>query len=112
MSEEIEKFKKPEKKTVRYFSDVNKTDAGDVEQINVNNKKKAIAFKGEVIQVQKREKFYAQSKWNNKRPENVRNPFNKRKKSLVKIEVDPYAKDRHSREYIGIKIDEKFRTNG
>lgn len=98
MSEEIEKFKKPEKKTVRYFSEINKIESENVEQIKVTNKKKALPFNGEIIQVGKKEKFYAKSKWNNKRPEHVRHGQNKRKKSLVKIEIDPYAKDRHSRE--------------
>ncbi|XP_031626620.1 WD repeat-containing protein 46 [Contarinia nasturtii] len=98
MNEEIEKLKTPVKKPVRYFSDVRKVESEDVEQIQVNNKKKATSFKGEVIQVREKEKFYAKSKWNNKRPENVKQyGQNKRKKSLVKIEVDPYAKDRHSR---------------
>lgn len=100
MSEEIEKLKKPEKKTVRYFSDVRKNESEDVEQIKVNNKKKAIPFKGEVIQVQEKAKYYAKSKWNNKRPENARFGHNKRKRSLVKLEVDAYAKDRHSRKYL------------
>lgn len=99
MSEEIEKLKKPEKKVVRYFSDVNRVNKDDVEQINVNNKKKAIPFKGEVIEVQNKAKFYAKSKWKNKRPENAKQGWNKRKKSLVKLEVDPYAMNRHSREY-------------
>lgn len=99
MSEEIEKLKKPEKKVVRYFSDVNKSESGDVEQIKVNNKKKAISFNGDVIRVQEKAKFYAKSKWDNKRPENAKNWQNKRKKGLVKIEVDPYAKERHSRKY-------------
>lgn len=99
MSEEIEKLKKPQpKKTVRYFGEVNKIESEDVEHIAVNNKKKAIPFKGEVIQVQESEKFYAK-KWHNKRPDNARDKFIKRKKKLVKIEVNPYAKDRHSREY-------------
>lgn len=98
MSEEIEKLQKPQKKkTVRYFGDVNKIESEDVEHIKVDNKKKPIPFKGEVIQVKEKAKFYAQSKWNNKRPENPRNQFKKPKKSLVKIHVDPYAKDRHSR---------------
>lgn len=99
MSEEIEKFKKPEKKPVRYFSDVKKDDSADVERIKVSNQKKAIPFKGDVIRVQEKEKFYAKSKWDNKRPENARHGQQKRKKSLVKLEVDPYAKDRHSRKY-------------
>lgn len=110
MSEVIEKLKKPEKKTVRYFSDVNKNDSGDVERINVNSKK-AATFEGEVIQVQQKAKFYAKSKWDNKRPENAKHGHNKRKKSLVKIEIDPYAKDRHSREYfnpIGFSINFHF----
>lgn len=101
MSEEIEQLKKSQKKpTVRYFDQVNKVDSDDVEHIKVNNNKKSIPFKGEVIQVQEKAKFYAKSKWNNKRPENVRNKFNKHKRSLVKLEVDPYAKDRHSRKSI------------
>lgn len=100
MSEEIEKLKKPQKKpTVRYFGEINKIESDDVEHIKVNNKKASIPFKGEVIQMQEKAKFYAKSKWNNKRPENPRNKFNKRKKNLVKIEVDPYARDRHSRKY-------------
>lgn len=99
MSEEIEKFKKPQKKTVRYFGEVNKIESGDVEHIKVNSKQKSIGFKGEVIQVQQKEKFFAKSKYKNKRPENVRNTFKKPKKQLVKIEVDPYARDRHSRKY-------------
>lgn len=101
MSREIEKLKNPQKKpTVRYFGEINnKIESDDVEHIKVNNKTKPIPFKGEVIQVQEKAKFYAKSKWNNKRPENPRNKFNKRKKNLVKIEVDPYARDRHSRKY-------------
>lgn len=109
MSEEVEKLKKPVKKPVRYFSDVNKVKNEDVEQIPVNNKKKASLFKGEVIQVQEKAKFYAKSKWNNKRPENARHGPNKRKKSLVKIEVDPYAKERHSRKYLNISLRKKNR---
>lgn len=96
MSEEAEKLRKPQKKPVRYFSDVNKVDSGDVERIKVDNKKKAIAFKGEVIQVKEKAKFFPKSKWNNKRPDKVGNKFMKHKNS-VKIEVDPYAKDRHTR---------------
>lgn len=100
MSEEIEKLKKPTKMPiVRYFGETNKVDTGDVEHIKVNNKKKAIDFKGDVIQVREKAKYYAQSKWNNKRPENARNMMNKKKKPFVKLEVDPYAKERHSREY-------------
>lgn len=102
MSEEIEKLKKPSKKatTVRYFGQVNKIEKeDDVEHIKVDNKKKPIAFKGEVIEVQETAKFYAKSKWNNKRPGNARS---KHKKPLVKIEVDPYARDRHSRKFYSI----------
>lgn len=98
MSEEIERLQKPQKKaTIRYFGDTNKVDSGDAEHINVNNRNKAIPFKGEVIQVKERAKFYSQSKWNNKRPENVQNLMHKKKRTLVKLEVDPYAKERHSR---------------
>lgn len=100
MSEEIEKLKKTQKKPiVRYFGDGNKVDTEDAEHIQVNNKKKPIGFHGEVIQVDETAKFYAKSKFKNKRPENARNKFKKRKKDLVKIEVDPYAKDRHSRKF-------------
>lgn len=100
MSEEIEKLSKPQKKkTVRYFGEVNKIESEDVEHIKVDNKKKPNSFDGEVIQVQEKAKFYAKSKWNNKRPENPRK-FNKPKKGLVKIEVDPYARDRHTRKYL------------
>lgn len=98
MNEEIEKLKKPQKKaTVRYFSETNRIDSGDTEHINVNNKKKAVSFKGEVIQVQEKAKFYAKSKWKNKRPANPQNLMKKRRKDLVQIQIDPYAKDRHSR---------------
>lgn len=99
MSEEIEKLKKPQKKPiVRYFGDGNKLDSSeDAEHIKVNNKKEPIGFNGEVIQVEETAKFYAKSKFKNKKPENPRNKFIKRKKGLVKIEVDPYARDRHSR---------------
>lgn len=95
MSEEIEKFKKPQKKTVRYFGDVNKGD--DVEHIKVDTTKKAIPFKGDVIQVQEKAKFYGKSIWKNKRPE-PQNRF-KRNRKAIKVEVDPYAKQRHSREW-------------
>lgn len=98
MSEEIEKLKNPQKKaTVRYFSETNRVDSQDAEHIHVNNKKKAIPFKGEVIRVQEKAKFFAKSKWNNKRPDHPQNLMKKRKKGLVQIEVDPYAKERHSR---------------
>lgn len=100
MSEEIEKLKKPQKKAVvRYFGDGNKVASDDTEHIKVDNKKKPIGFHGEVIQVNETAKFYAKSKFKNKRPENARNKFKKRKKDLVKIEVDPYAKERHSRKF-------------
>lgn len=101
MSEEIEKLKKPQKKPiVRYFGDGNKIDSEDAEHIKVNNKKKPIGFHGEVIEVNETAKFYAKSKFKNKKPENARNKFNKhKKKPLVKIEVDPYARDRHSRKH-------------
>lgn len=94
MSEEIEKFKKPQKKPVRYFSDVNKVDEENVERIEVSNKKKANPFKGEVIQVQEKARFYGKSIWKNKRPDNFKP---KRNRKAIKVEVDPYAKDRHSR---------------
>lgn len=99
MSEEIGKLKKPQQKRIaRYFGDGNKLEsADDAEHIRINNKKKPIGFNGEVIQVEETAKFYAKSKFKNKRPENGRNKFMKRKKGLVKIEVDPYARDRHSR---------------
>lgn len=101
MSEEIEKLKKPQKKPiVRYFGDGNKVESEDAEHIKVNNKKNPIGFNGEVIQVAETAKFYAKSKFKNKKPENGRNKFIKRKKGLVKIEVDPYARDRHSRKCI------------
>lgn len=99
MSEEIEKFKKPQKRTVRYFGETNKVDSNDTEHINVNNQKKAIQFKGEVIQVQEKAKFYAKSKYANIRPEYPRHLIKKKKRSLVKLDVDPYAKERHSRKY-------------
>lgn len=98
MSEEIEKLKKPQKKpVVRYFGDGNQVKTEDAEHIKVNNKKRPIGFTGEVIQVEEKSKFYAKSKFKNKRPENARNRFHKHKKGLVQIKVDPYARDRHSR---------------
>lgn len=99
MSEEIEKLQKPQKKAVRYFGDVNRVKSEDVEHITVNTKKKSTSFDGEVIQVKEKAKFFAKSKWKNKRPENARNNFKRPKKPLVKLEVDPYARDRHSRKY-------------
>lgn len=100
MSEEIEKLQKPQKKPVRYFGDVKKFESTDVEHIPVNPKQKSNSFNGEVIKVQQKAKFFAKSKWQNQRPENVRNNFKKPKKQLVKLEVDPYARDRHSRKYL------------
>lgn len=98
MSEEIEKLKKPQKKPiVRYFGDGNKIKTEDAEHIKVNNKKKPIGFSGEVIQVDEQAKFYAKSKFHNKRPEHARKKFHKHKKGLVKLQVDPYARERHAR---------------
>lgn len=105
MSEEIEKLRKPEKKTtVRYFGDSNKVKSDDAEHISVSSKKKPIHFSGEVIQVQEKAKFFAKSKWDNRRPQNTQNLLRKRKKNLVQIEVDPYAKDRHSRKYFQLEF--------
>lgn len=99
MTEEIEKLRKPQKKPVRYFSDVNKVDPNDVEHIKVDNKKKSIGFKGEVIQVKEKVKYFPRSKWDNKRPAPGSNKFlkQKRNRKFVELKVDPYAKQRHSR---------------
>lgn len=96
MTEEIEKLKKPQKKPVRYFSDVQKFDESTVEHVEVNKKKKSNAFNGEVIQVQEKAKFYGKTIWKNKRPANGQNKFVRNRKP-IKVEVDPYAKQRHSR---------------
>lgn len=99
MSEEVEKLKKPTaKKPVRYFSDINKDGSTDVRQIKPNFSKKP-AFDGEVIQVDGREKFYGKSKWKNKRPGGNHNKFVKRNKKMVQLQIDPYARDRHTRKF-------------
>lgn len=100
MSEEIEKLKNPsKKKTVRYFSDVKKEEPTEVQHIQVNINKKAESFKGEVIQVDGRERFYGKTKWRNKRPEKINHKLLRRNKKMVQIKIDPYAYDRHSRKY-------------
>lgn len=100
MSEEIEKLKRPQKKPVRYFSEVNnKNDEDKIERIEVNTKKKGLPFKGDVIQVQEKAKFYGKTIWRNKRPEKGQNKF-KRNRKAIKVEVDPYAKQRHSRKLL------------
>lgn len=97
MTEEIEKLRKPQKKPVRYFSETNnKHDEDKIERIEVNTKKKGNPFKGDVIQVQEKAKFYGKTIWKNKRPEKGQNKF-KRNRKPIKVEIDPYAKQRHSR---------------
>lgn len=97
MSEQNGKVKKPQKKPVRYFGEVNnKNDDDKIERIEVNTKKKGLPFKGDVIQVQEKAKFYGKTIWRNKRPEKGQNKFKKNRKA-IKVEVDPYAKQRHSR---------------
>lgn len=82
MSEEIEKLKKPQKKPVRYFSEVNnKNDEDKIERIEVNTKKKGLPFKGDVIQVQEKAKFYGKTIWRNKRPEKGQKQIQKESKS-------------------------------
>lgn len=99
MADEIEKLKKPTKKPVaRYFSDTKQNDTEDVERIKVDSKKKAESFKGDVIKVQEKVKFFPQSKWNN-RSGNQKGKFQKNKNKNLQLKVDPYARERHSSKF-------------
>lgn len=94
MSDEIEKLKGPSKRPVRYFSD--RSAVTRTEHIKTDQSKKPVAFHGEVIHVKETEKFSTKLKYTNKRPDKP-NPFLKNKKRFVKLQIDPYALDRHRR---------------
>lgn len=100
MADEIEKLKKPTKKpVVRYFSDNKQGDTETVERIKVNSERKAEAFKGDVIRVKEKVRFVPKSKWNN-RSGDQRDRFQNNKRKNLQIKVDPYARERHSSEFL------------
>lgn len=105
MADEIEKLKKPAKKQiVRYFSDKKSDDSEPVERIKVNNKKQAQDFKGNVIRVREKAKFFIpkSGKWNSSAQQKQK--FQKNKKKKLELTIDPYAKERHSRKFSVLKV--------
>lgn len=102
MSEEVGSSAVPKKKPiVRYFSDAKRTDGAEgVERIKTDQSRKPHAFVGDVIAVKEKAKFFGKSKWQNRRPDVV-GQYQKGKRKMVQLKVDPYARERHSR---GAKI--------
>ena len=94
MSEEAGTKKTVTKRPVaRYFGAVNKDENKGVERIPVDAKKKPIAFKGDVIKVEEKAKYYAKAKWASKGKGANKNAKGRKN---IHQKVDPYALHKHS----------------
>lgn len=96
-SAETEEKKPAKPKPVaRYFGALkDEENSKDVQRIPVNIKKKAKSFEGDVIQVEAKAKRFDKTVWQNRK--GMKKHFKNRKP--VQLSVDPYALQRHSREY-------------
>lgn len=96
MSEATDSKKVFKKKPVaRYFGAGASVDHKDVQRIPVDIKKKTAPFKGDVIKVDEKAKFFFKSKYS-KQGKLKNSKFLKPKN--VKLKVDPYALQKHSSE--------------
>lgn len=96
MSEDSKKKIIP-KPAARYFGAVKKDEVADIQHIPVDIKKKSKSFKGDVIHVEEKAKYFARSKWSTK---GKLTKQKNQKKLNIKLTVDPYAIQRHSSKYI------------
>lgn len=100
MSEGIIVEKKPK---ARYFGQRNDDDSSPVERIKVDSSKKAKSFEGEVINVSETSKFFKKYHLRNGNKGQYGSKFDPEQKGKinrgrrVKIKIDPYALERHSR---------------
>lgn len=88
--------KQPVKKKpiARYFGGISKDDDKDVEHIPVDIKKKTKPFKGDVIRVDEKPKFFPKAKWSKEGKLHHIKKGNKPRE----VKIDPYALQKHSSE--------------
>lgn len=94
---EAKKAVKP-RPVARYFGAIEKDDKKEVERVSVDVKKKPKSFEGDVINVETKAKPFGKTKWNNQKGAYKNSKHFKNRKHL-QLKVDPYALQRHSREY-------------